>query len=207
MLWRNQIGTWKNMDLFWKGMPSSVCRAPFVLVLPAINRRNKSSKNAHMKMLMLLKRSSRQMFSSSLYGKRLQHVKMYRQTATTNANLFLSSCIRHQFQITNRIVLEAVKCETTWMNPLIDLWLMISLLLMRTKGFMPFLQNLDDAWSSLLDWSLPFAIQAFHHEPRQPPVREADVSKFKKAHSAALRVVLVRNWTKDFGPSDSAVVP
>lgn len=160
-------------------------------------------------MLMLLRRSSRQIFSSSLYGKRLQHMEMYHQTTTSNANLLLSSFIRCQFQITNRIILETVKCETTWMNPLIDLWHVISLLTMRTKGFMPFLQNLDDAWSSLLDWSLPFGIQAVHHVPRQPSAREIDVSKFKKGlvHSVALRVVLLWNQAKDFGLSDSAVVP
>lgn len=103
-------GHLKNVDFFWKGMPSSVCRAPFIFALSARNRK----KNL-LKMLVLL-RSSRQTFSSSLYGKRLQHMELYHQT-TTNAKLLLFSFIRHQFQITNRIVLETVKCKTTWMNP------------------------------------------------------------------------------------------
>lgn len=179
-------------------MLSSGCRVPFVFMLPAINSRNKSSENAHLKM-MLLRRSSRQTFSSSLHGKRLQHMEMYHQTSTSNTNLFLSSFIRHQFQITNRMVPETVKCETTCMNPLIDLWHMISMLTMKTKGFMPFLQNLDDAWSSLLDWSLPFETQAIHHLlsicpdshlSRRPMSAN---SKSGLLGSVALRVALVRN--------------
>lgn len=163
-------------------MLSSGCRAPFVFMLPAINSRNKSSENAHLKM-MLLTRSSRQTFSSSLHGKRLQHMEMYHQTSTSNTNLFLSSFIRHQFQITNRMVPETVKCETTCMNPLIDLWHMISMLTMKNKRIY--------AISAKLGWCMEFfarLITAFRntgypssslHMPRQPSVTEANVSKFK----------------------------
>lgn len=79
----------KMWIFFWKGAPSSVCRAPFVLVLPSI-KRNKSE-NVHLKMMMLLRRSFRQIFSSSLYGKRLHHMEMYHQTTTSNASFLLSS--------------------------------------------------------------------------------------------------------------------